>query len=205
MMADNIATNIEIPVQAVASRESIISTLNVSEDLASPSKLPSYYTIIRQLDDLKTKNTFNLNDLEILQDEVNHHLIKSQDHYRQVIQLQLAYGAGLSRIKTRPDGSIDPLNARKLDLATMVLKFDIKSTKSLGASYSAQKKFFKFIEEFKRVELEMQELLRGAIEQGEAHEDFYVELEESEARMIVIEASRVTRKEGWLEWMDELL
>jgi hypothetical protein len=205
MMADNIAINVEISVQAVASRENIISTLNVSEDLASPSRPPCYYTIIRQLDDLKTKNTFNLNDLEILQDEVNHHLIKSQDHYRQVIQLRLAYGAGLSRIKTRPDGSIDPLNARKLDLVTMVLKFDIKSTKSLGASYSAQKKFFKLIEEFKRVELEMQELLHGAIEQGEAHEDFYVELEESEARMIIIEASRVTRKEGWLEWMDELL
>jgi hypothetical protein len=81
----------------------------------------------------------------------------------------------------------------------------MKSTKSLGASYAAQKKFFKLIDEFKRVETEMQELLRGAIEQGEAHEDFYVELEESEARMIIIEGSRVTRREGWLEWLNELL
>jgi hypothetical protein len=81
----------------------------------------------------------------------------------------------------------------------------IKSTRSLGAAYSAQKKFFKLIDEFKRVELEMQQLLRGAIEQGETHEDFYVELEESEAKMIIIEESHLTRKEGWLEWLDELL
>jgi hypothetical protein len=200
-MADNMATG----EQVVTSRENVISTFNASGDLTSSSKSPSYYIIIRQLDDLKTKNTFNLNDLEILQDEVNHHLIKSQDHYRQVIQLRVAYEAGLPRIKTRPDGSIDPLNSRKLDLATMVLEFDMKSTRSLGTAYSAQKKFFKLIDEFKRVEMEMHQLLRGVIEQGEAHEDFYVELEESEARMTIIEESRLTRREGWLEWLDELL
>jgi hypothetical protein len=204
-MADTTAAHNDIHIQVATSRENILSTLNASDDLASPSKPPSYYTIIRQLDDLKAKNTFNLHDLEELQDEINHHLIKSQDHYRQVIQLRIAYGAGLSRIKTRPDGSIDSLNARKLDLATMVLEFDTKSTRSLGAAYSAQKKFFKLIDEFKRVELEMQELLRGTFEQGETHEDFFVELEESEARMVIIEGSRVTRKEGWLEWLDELL
>jgi hypothetical protein len=205
MMADNMATNEDTLTQVATSRENVISTFDVSEDLVSPSKSPSYYAIVRQLDDLKTKNTFNLHDLEELQDEVNHHLIKSQDHYRQVIQLRLAYGAGLSRIKTCPDGSIDPLNARKLNLATMVLEYEMKSTKSLGASYAAQTKFFKLIDEFKKVEIEMQQLVRDAIEQGEAHEDFYVELEESEARMIIIEGSRVTRREGWLEWLNELL
>jgi hypothetical protein len=179
------------------------SAMNVSGDFVLPSRPPSYHIVIRQLDDLKTKNTFNLNDLETLQDEINKHLIECQDHYTQVTQLKLAHGAGNSPILFCSDKTLIHDYRFKLALSTTILEFDIERAKSLGAFYSAQKKFFKLIDEFKEVEMEMQRLLRGLIEQGDAHEDLHVEMEESEARMVIIEESRVTRRESWLEWLDE--
>jgi hypothetical protein len=189
--------------QVVTSPKKFGSSLNISGDFALPYRPPSYHTIICQLDDLKTKNTFNLNDLETLQDEINKHLIKCQDHYLQVTQLKLAHGAGNSPILFCSDKNLVYHYRMRLTLSTTVLEFDIKRAKSLGAFYSAQKKFFRLIDEFKEVEMEIQRLLRGLIEQGDAHEDLHVEMEESEARMVIIEESRVTRREGWLEWLDE--
>jgi hypothetical protein len=189
--------------QALTPQDYTDSTSDVSGDLALPSKPPSYHIVIRQLDDLKTKNTFNLNDLETLQDEINKHLIQCQDHYTQVTQLKLAHGAGNSPILFCSDKNLIHDYRFKLALSTTILEFDIERAESLNAFYSAQKKFFRLIEEFKEVEMEMQRLLRGLIEQGDAHEDLHVEMEESEARMVIIEESRVTRREGWLEWLDE--
>jgi hypothetical protein len=203
MMADTTAANQHAHIQVVTSPKSIGFSLNASGDFALPSKPPSYHTVICQLDDLKTKNTFNLNDLETLQDEINKHLIQCQDHYTQVTQLKLAHGAGNSPILFCSDKNLIHDYRFKLALTTTILEFDIERAKSLGAFYSAQEKFFKLIDEFKEVEVEMQRLLRGLIEQGDAHEDLHVEMEESEARMVIIEESRVTRREGWLEWLDE--
>jgi hypothetical protein len=198
MMADT-----DTHTQTLALQNDVDSTLIVSGDFALPSRPPSYHIVICQLDDLKTKNTFNLNDLEILQDEINKHLIQCQDHYTQVTQLKLAHGAGNSPILFCSDKTLIHDYRFKLALSTTILEFDIERAKSLGAFYSAQKKFFKLIDEFKEVEMEMQRLLRGLIEQGDAHEDLHVEMEESEARMVIIEESRVTRRESWLEWLDE--
>jgi hypothetical protein len=204
MMADTIAANHDTHIRAVTSpKNNDSSSLNVSGDFALPSEPPSYHIAICQLDDLKTKNTFNLNDLETLQDEINKHLIQCQDHYTQVTQLKLAHGAGNSPILFCSDKNLIHDYRFKLTLSTTILDFDIKRAKSLGAFYSAQRKFFRLIEEFKEVEMEMQRLLRGLFEQGDAHEDLHVEMEESEARMVIIEDSRVTRREGWLEWLDE--
>jgi hypothetical protein len=199
MMADT-----DAHTQTLALQNDTDSTSDVSGDFALPSKPPSYHIIIRQLDDLKTKNTFNLDDLETLQDEINKHLIQCQDHYTQVTQLKLAHGAGNSPILFCTDKDLIHDYRFKLALSSTILDFDIERAKSLGAFYSAQKKFFRLIEEFKEVEMEMQRLLRGLIEQMDAHEDLHVEMEESEARMIIIEESRVTRREGWLEWLNEL-
>jgi hypothetical protein len=204
MMADTIAANHDTHIRAVTSpKNNDSSSLNVSGDFALPSEPPSYHIAICQLDDLKTKNTFNLNDLETLQDEINKHLIQCQDHYTQVTQLKLAHGAGNSPILFCSDKNLIHDYRFKLTLSTTILDFDIKRAKSLGAFYSAQRKFFRLIGEFKEVEMEMQRLLRGLFEQGDAHEDLHVEMEESEARMVIIEDSRVTRREGWLEWLDE--
>jgi hypothetical protein len=204
-MTDNTTNTDNSHTQAPTLQYYTGSTMNVSGDFALPSKPPSYHIIIRQLDDLKTKNTFNLNDLETLQDEINKHLIECQDHYLQVTQLKLAHGAGNSRILFCSDKNLIHDYRVELALSTTILDFDIERAKSLGAFYSAQKKFFRLIDEFKEVEMEIQRLLRGLIEQGDAHEDLHVEMEESEARMVIIEESRVTRREGWLEWLDEFL
>jgi hypothetical protein len=197
MMVDTTAASDDTHTKVITSPEDTGALSNVSENLASPSRPPSYHIIVRQIDNLKTKNTFNLNDLETLQDEVNKHLTKCQDHYLQITQLKLIHGAGLSN-------GINTLDSNKLDLASLLLDHDIKRAKSLSAFYLDLKKFFKLIGGFKEVEMEIQRILRGLIEQGDAHEDLHVEMEESEARMVIIEEGRITRREGWLEWLDEL-
>jgi hypothetical protein len=204
-MADTTAANHDTHIRVVTSPKNNGSSLNVSGDFTLPSRPPSYYIVIRQLDDLKTKNIFNLNNLETLQDQINKHLIQCQDHYLQVTQLKLAHGAGNSPILFCSDKNLIHDYRVRLALSTTILDFDIERAKSLGAFYSAQKKFFKLIDEFKEVEIEIQRLLHGLIKQGDAHEDLHVEMEESEARMVIIEESRVTRREGWLEWLDEFL
>lgn len=190
--------------QLTALQDSVSSISLNSGDI--PSRQTTTYDIaVRQLDDLKTKNIFNLDELEILQDQINHYLIQCNDHYRQITQYKLIFGAGNSRIFTCPDGSLNHHNSVKLDMATRLLDFDINRAKSLGDFYSAQKEFFRLIEKFKEVELEIQELLHGLVEHGITCQSFRGEMMESEGRMIIIEESRVTRMEGWLEWMDELL
>jgi hypothetical protein len=204
MMADAVVDNDTIRTQIIALQDRPYSNSIVSRDISARQKV-SYTIAINQLDDLKTKNIFNLNDLEKLQDEVNRHLTECNDHYLQITQYKLNYGAGNARILTCPDGSINLFNTMKLDLTTKVLKFDTKRARSLAAFYSAQKQFFQLIEKFKEVEMEIQELLHGLVEHGITCESFRTEMMESEGRIAVIEESRVTRKEGWLEWLDELL
>lgn len=203
-MADTEMDAVTMLTQIIALQESTHSTSPVSRDM-SPRRKLSYDIAIRQLDDLKTKNIFNLDDLETLQHEINRHLAECADHYFQITQYSLAFGAGNSPIITCPDGSLNHHNSVKLDMATRTLEFDTKRAESLAAFYAAQKEFFKLIGKFKEVEMEIQELLRGLIEHGITCKSFRDEMLESESRMAIIEQSRVTRMEGWMEWLDELL
>lgn len=204
MMADAVIEDNTIRTQIIALQDDSYTTSIVSRDVSARQK-PSYAIAINQLDDLKTKNIFNLNDLEKLQDEFNRHLTECNDHHFQITQYKLNYGAGNARILTCPDGSINHFNMMKLDLTTKVLNFDIKRAKSLAAFYAAQKSFFRLIEKFKEVEMEIQQLLHGLVEHGITCESFRTEMSESKGRIAVIEESRVTRKEGWLEWFNKLL
>jgi len=190
--------------QIIALQDSTYSTSPVPRDV-SPHQKPSYHIAIHKLDDLKTKNIFNLDDLEALQTEIDRHLAECNDHHFQISQYRLAFGAGTSPIFTCPDGSLNHDNSVKLDMATRVLKFDIDRAKSLGDFYSAQKEFFRLIEKFKEVEMEIQQLLHDLIEHGITCQSFRDEMQESEVRMVIIEESRVRRTEGWLEWLSELL
>jgi hypothetical protein len=201
-MADTELDAINISTQIIALQDNTYSTSIVSRD---SRQKPAYALAIHQLDVLKTKNIFNLNDLETLQDEVDKRLAECNDHYLQITQYKLAFGAGNSRILTCPDGSLNHHNSIKLDLGSRILEFDIKRAESLAAFYSAQKKFFDLIEKFKQVEMEIQLLLRGLVEHGIACQSFRTKMLESEGRLDIIEESRVTRAEGWLEWLDELM
>lgn len=199
--AENITDNVR--TQILALQNSVYSISLDSNDVPTRQK-PSYHIAVRQLDDLKTKNIFNLDELEILQDEINRYLIECNDHYRQITQYRMVFGAGNSPVFTCPDGSLNHHNSIKLDMASRLLQFEINRANSLSDFYSAQKEFFKLIEKFKEVEMEIQELLRDLIEHGITCQSFREEMLESEGRMVIIEESRVTRMEGWLEWMDEL-
>lgn len=203
-MADREVDAVNMLTQIITLQDGTESTSSVSRDV-SPRQKRSYDFAIHQLDDLKTRNIFNLDDLEKLQHKVDGHLAECNDRYFQITQYRLAFGAGNSTISTCPDGSLNHHNSVKLDMATRVLKFDIDRAKSLRDFYSAQKEFFKLIEKFKKVEMEIQELLRGLIEHGITCQSFRDEMLGSEGRMAIIEESRVTRIEGWLEWLDELL
>jgi len=203
-MADTEVDAVTMLTQIVTLQDSTQSTSPVSRDVP-PRQKPSYDIAIHQLDDLKTKNIFNLDDLETLQIEIDRHLAECNDHHFQITQYRLAFGAGNSPIFTCPDGSLNHHNSIKLDMATRVLKFDTNRAKSLTAFYSAQKKFFESLGKFKEVEMEIQQLLRDLIEHGITCQNFRDEMRESEARMVFIEESRVRRMEGWLEWLGELL
>ncbi|KAH0284424.1 hypothetical protein M436DRAFT_61775 [Aureobasidium namibiae CBS 147.97] len=199
-MADTEVDAVTMLTQIIALQDSTYSTSAVPRDVP-PRQKPSYGIAIHQLDDLKTKNIFNLDDLETLQIEIDRHLAECNDHHFQITQYRLAFGAGNSPIFTCPDGSLNHDNSVKLDLATRVLKFDTNRAKSLTTFYSAQKEFFTLIEKFKEVEMEIQELLRDLIEHGITSQNFRDEMQESEARMVIIEESRVRRMEGCLEWL----
>ena len=203
-MADTEMDAVTMITQIVALQDSTYSTLDVPRHVSPPQR-PSYDIAIHQLDDLKIRNIFNLDDLETLQTEIDRDLAECNDHHFQITQYRLAFGAGTSPISTRSDGSLNHDNSVKLDMATRVLKFDINRAKSLSDFYSAQKEFFRLIEKFKEVEMEIQQLLRDLIEHGITCQSFRDEMRESEVRMVIIEESRVRRTEGWLEWLSELL
>ena len=204
MMADAVFDDGAIRNQIIALQDNTYTTSIAASDV-SPRQSSFYLLTIHQLDTLKTKNVFNFNDLEKLQIRVNKRLAECEDHYLQIKQYRINYGASNSRIYTCPDGSINNFNAAKLSLATKVIEFDIKRAKSLRAFYSAQNEYFGLIFKIKEVEKEIQKVLRDLIEHGITCEDFHAEMLGSKGRIAEVEELRVTRREFWLEWLDELL
>lgn len=82
-----------------------------------------------------------------------------------------------------------------------LLELDQKRAVSLSAFYTAQKGYFKLIEEMKETEVEIQQLLSTINKDGKENHD---EMQASKERFIWLEENRVQMMEGWLEWLEEL-
>ncbi|CAD0108576.1 unnamed protein product [Aureobasidium uvarum] len=211
----------ESGAETVAIQETVVSTLTAPGDDAAPldqkpsiaeaidsaSKVPKdscHEVIIQQVNDLKTKNKFNHEDLTKISCEAKRHLYECNDYHLQIMQYKLAFGAGTSRILARSDGSINHSNDGKIIMASTVLQFDIERIKSLGAFYAAQKKYFTLLGEMQEIEDEIKHSLATTIETGVASDGFYDEMEETRGRIADMEESCLGVREGWLGWLDEL-
>lgn len=82
-----------------------------------------------------------------------------------------------------------------------LLELDQKRADSLSAFYAAQKEYFQLIEEMKKTEVEIQQLLSTINKDGKENHD---EMQASKERFIWLEENRVQMMEGWLEWLEEL-
>ncbi|KAH0035112.1 hypothetical protein KCU78_g2106, partial [Aureobasidium melanogenum] len=156
---------------------------------------------ISQVNDLKAKNISNHEELLIRRLNTDKNLFEC-DHYNlQVTQYRLVFAGGNPLILTRPDGSINHFNSAKISFAMKLLELDQKRADSLSAFYTAQKGYFQLIEEMKKTEVEIQQLLSTINKDGKEKHD---EIQASKERFIWLEENRVQMMEGWLEWLEEL-
>ena len=150
--------------------------------------------VIQRIDQLKSKNKNAIAEIARVQTDVNRHLVECQDHYLQLTQWRFVYGPAISVITIGHNNTISAYETLKIALASRLVEHDIKRIKSLSAFYRTQKQYFRLLEVMKKREAEIQEA------SGQANLEFL----DSKERVEMLEQSRISMTETWLEWLEEL-
>ncbi|THZ23593.1 hypothetical protein D6C91_03611 [Aureobasidium pullulans] len=184
------------PLDEFALQEDFELTDSPSELIATSdeSDMQQQDLVIQRIDQLKSRNKNAIAEIARVQTEVNRHLVECQDHYLQLTQWRFVYGPAISVITIGHNNTISAYETQKIALASRLVEQDIKRIKSLGTFYRTQKQYFRLLEVMKKTEVEIQE------ESGEASREFM----DSKERVEMLEQSRISMTETWLEWLEEL-
>lgn len=179
-----------------ALQEDVEMTDSSSELIATSdeSDIQQQDLVIQRIDQLESRNKNAIAEIARVQTEVNRHLVECQDHYLQLTQWRFVYGAAISVITIGHNNTISAYETQRIALASRLVEHDIKRVESLSAFYRTQKQYFRLLEVMKKTEFEIQETSR------EAGREFM----DSKERVEMLEQSRISMTETWLEWLKEL-
>ncbi|THW35328.1 hypothetical protein D6D22_08192 [Aureobasidium pullulans] len=184
------------PSDEFALQEDVELTDSPSELIATSDEfdIQQQDLVIQRIDQLKSKNKNAIAEIARVQTEVNRHLVECQDHCLQLTQWRFVYGPAISVITIGHNNTISAYEAPKIALASKLVEHDIKRIGSLSAFYRTQKQYFRLLEVMKKREAEIQEA------SGQANLEFL----DSRERVEMLEQSRISMTETWLEWLEEL-